>query len=42
MGFKRIAQAILPELFAIDGTTVANRLKGQLERYASISYLSCY
>lgn len=31
--FKRIGQVILPELFALDGTTVANRLKGQLERY---------
>jgi len=33
---------ILPEIFAVDGTTVANRLKGQLERYVSISYLPCY
>ena len=31
--FKRIRQVILPELFALDGTTVANQLKGQLERY---------
>ena len=30
---KRIGQVILPELFALDVTTVANRLKGQLERY---------
>ncbi|KAF8812875.1 hypothetical protein BYT27DRAFT_7251461 [Phlegmacium glaucopus] len=30
--FKQIAQVILPELFAVDGTMVANRLKGQLER----------
>jgi hypothetical protein len=40
--FKWIAQVILPELFAVDGTTVANCLKGQLERYVSISYLPCY
>jgi hypothetical protein len=40
--FKRIAQVILVELFAVDGTTVANRLKGQLERYVSVSYLPCY
>ena len=30
---KRIGQVILPELFALDVTTVANRLRGQLERY---------
>jgi hypothetical protein len=34
--FKQIVQIILPDLFAMDGTTVANQLKGQLERYAPI------
>jgi hypothetical protein len=38
--FKRIAQIILPDLFAMDGTTAANRLKGQLERYAPVLYFT--
>ncbi|KJA21478.1 hypothetical protein HYPSUDRAFT_202842 [Hypholoma sublateritium FD-334 SS-4] len=30
--FKRIALALLPDLYALDASTIANRLKGQLER----------
>ncbi|KAM6491159.1 hypothetical protein JOM56_013398 [Amanita muscaria] len=30
--FKRIAEAILPDMFKLDPSTVADRLKGQLER----------
>ena len=38
--FRQIAQVILLELFAIDGTTVANWLKGQLERYVLVLYFN--
>lgn len=31
--FKHIGLAIFPEPSAIDATTIANRLKGQLEQY---------
>ena len=30
--FKHIGKVIMPDIFAGDGTTVGNRLKGQLER----------
>ena len=38
--FEQIAQIILLDLFAIDGTMVANQSKGQLKRYASVLYFT--
>jgi hypothetical protein len=34
--FKRIGEAILPAMHALDSGKVADRLKGQLERYYSL------